>query len=145
MPAITRGDVGLTPAQRAAQRRARTDASRWANDLPAEFLLCRDLGHTWEPFRGWHDRKAREYVQVLRCPRCRCERERHLDYSGRRISQSYTYPDAYLAPAGEGYLSAESRADLRLVSLLRMIDEDSDVPADLAEHRRRRSAARKAG
>lgn len=84
---------------------------------------------------------------MLRCARCETERERRLDYMGRRNSQSYSHPDGYLQPAGSGYMDAESRADLRLVSLLQLIDDEAEPPADIAEHRRRRSAstARKAG
>lgn len=133
--------TNTSAARRAAQRRSRSDATQWAQALPSAFLLCRDLGHTWEPYRGWVDRAEREYVQVLRCPRCQTERERRLDYQGRRNSQSYSHPEGYLQPAGSGYLDAESRADLRLVSLLQLIDETQEPPADIAAHRRRRGAA----
>lgn len=122
--------------QRAAHHRARSDVSQWAQHLPEAFLLCRDLGHQWGPYRGWHDRRQREYVQVLMCGRCRAERIRHLDYSGRRVSQSYAYPDDYLAPAGSGVLTADGRADLRLVSLMRLIDETDELPDELAARRR---------
>jgi len=120
-------------------RRRRSEVQEWAESLDANALLCRDLGHTWQPFRAWRDAEAREYVQVLRCPRCEAERRRGIDYNGRRTSQAYDYADGYLAPAGSGALSADGRADLRLVSLLRLIEETPAQPVDLAARRRKAS------
>jgi len=59
----------------------------WAKQLPAEFLLCRDLGHQWTPYRAWEDRPNRAFVQVLLCTRCRAERHRELNYRGERVTQ----------------------------------------------------------
>lgn len=128
--------TNTTAAARAAARRAKSDVSTWAADLPPEWLLCRDLGHLWQPWQAWHDKAAREYTQVLRCGRCEVERVRSLDYRGQRTGGHYNYPDGYLAPAGSGFLSQDGRADIRLLSFLRLLDEDDEVGA-----RRQRKAS----
>lgn len=124
------------PTRKQAQRRGVTEVQEWAQTLSQEQLLCRDLGHQWTPYRAWHDKANREYVQVLACSRgCGAQRNRRLDYRGQRVGQHYSYDDNYLAPKGSGALSADGRADLRLVSLMRLIDESAEEPVDLATRR----------
>lgn len=128
--------------------RKTSDVTTWAEGLPPEFLACRDMGHAWRSWRAWKDTRARCFVQVLRCERCRTERERELSLRGERLSQTYRYPEttegeaSYLAPKGSGAFTSEGRADLRLLSLERLVGEqDQAPPADLARARRKKKTA----
>jgi len=110
----------------------------WMTHLPQEFVTCRDLGHSWVPYRAWRDSKEREYVQVLRCSSCRTERHRRIDYRGNRSGNSYEYPDDYTAPAGTGVLSAGGRADLRLLAIQRFIEDSPE--GEVVDLKRKRKA-----
>lgn len=114
-------------------------ANKWIDSLSPEFMLCRDLGHNWLPYRAWKDAKEREYVQILQCSRCAAERRRRLDFRGNRVSNAYDYSDGYVAPAGSGVMSAAGRADLRLASLERLVEETST--ADEVAARRKKKGA----
>lgn len=99
------------------------DVAKWSADLPASFLLCRDIGHRWRPQRakitGEHT-----YLQGLVCSRCRTERTRELSMSGHVLSSSYTHPDGYLAPKGTGRIDTDGRDALRLESVLRLMPDE---------------------
>lgn len=117
------------------RRRKATEISEWVETLSPEQLLCRDLGHTWTPYRAWRDVSNHEYVQVLRCNRCHAERQRHLDFRGQRVSQSYSYEDGYLAPKGSGAFTASGRAELRLISIERLVADTNAMDAATDERK----------
>lgn len=96
--------------------------SKWAQTLADNYLLCRDIGHTWMPHEASYDPKLRLYTQTLRCPRCTTVRRRALSRSGEIMGSSYTYPETYRAPHGSGVTTAPVRAELRVFSLTRLLD-----------------------
>lgn len=101
----------------------------WLGDLPSEFLLCRDLGHTWRPYRAWWDQTERAYQRVLRCGRCKSERVQTLSAQGHPLQGYYNYSDGYQAPKGTGRLVGEDRDVLRLESVLRLVGADDQEQA----------------
>jgi|SRR6478735_8709888 len=101
-----------------------TGLSKWAQQLEPEQLLCRDLGHTWKPSRVFKG-KLNSFIQVLRCTQCKALRRREINRYGQVLGASYTYPEGYLAPTGVFATSSDGRSQLRLLSLQRMMNDDS--------------------
>lgn len=95
---------------------------RWAKDLQEKFLLCRDMGHTWSPFRAALNQDLRVYERILRCRRCGTKRHQTLDLRGGLKGTHYEYPDGYQAPPGSGSFDKDARSFLRLESITRLID-----------------------
>lgn len=93
----------------------------WAEELPDSYLLCRDIGHSWRPFRAFV--QADGYRRTMRCQRCTTERHQDLSLRGHVLSSSYSYPEGYQAPKGTGYLAGEQRDGLRLESILRLVSK----------------------
>lgn len=94
----------------------------WTDSLDDRYLLCRDIGHTWRPFRAGLEESS--YWRVMRCARCKTERSQTLSMSGEIVSGHYDYPDGYLTPKGFGPLYGHHRAHLRLESVLRLIGKE---------------------
>jgi len=91
-----------------------------ADELPAAWAWCRDMRHAWAPYTVEPATVGggRGYRQSVRCERCRTIRRRFLDDRGRVVGgTSYVYPDGYLSPPGEGRMTDEDRAALRLRGL----------------------------
>jgi len=98
-------------------------AEDFASALPERFLRCRELGHIWRPHTAVYDRKERVYDRVLRCSSCRTERHQILNQYGHVLSNSYRYPDHYLA--GHGVQRGTYNRDVfRLEALVRFIDNE---------------------
>lgn len=102
-----------------------SDVARWSASLPEEFLLCRDLGHTWRPASARWVPDLNAYERTMRCGRCRAERSQTLSAGGLILSGHYHYEAGYTAPAGTGSLGSEGRGTLRLESVMRLIGKDS--------------------
>ena len=100
------------------------EVAAWSENLPDSFLLCRDMGHTWRPFRAYYSTELHAYERVLRCGRCKTERKQSIAENGLILSGSYDYPDGYTAPAGTGRIDGNGRGALRLESVLRLIGKD---------------------
>lgn len=104
------------------------DLDEWVRELADRFLLCRDLGHNWKPARaGIETQELRGgravYWRVMRCTRCRTEREQWLSASGHVVSGGYAYSDGYLKPAHTGPVNRDT---LRLSSVLRLIEREGN-------------------
>lgn len=106
---------------------AKTDNSQQSiEDIPEEFLLCRDLGHAWAPFDVKVSRKAQEIHRILQCRSCPTQRIQILDTNGYRLRSKYVYPedvDKDAAPyklKGVGRLSADDNASVRVMSINHM-------------------------
>lgn len=95
----------------------------WAAGLPDDFLLCRDLGHTWRPSAARIGDDS-TYQRTMRCGRCKTERHQTLSASGAILSGGYTYEDGYLAPRNTGRITTGGRDQLRLESILRVLAHD---------------------
>lgn len=75
-----------------------------------EYLICRDLQHSWAPFTV--AKVSKGFVRVLTCLRCHAKKEQHLTKRGHIMSTKMTYPRGYLRPSG-GRLTQDDRAALR--------------------------------
>ena len=101
-----------------------TEFKNWGTNLPDEFLLCRDIGHTWRPFRAVINGDS-TYTRVMRCGRCKTEREQTLSHFGAILSGHYNYAEGYLAPPGSERMDSGRRDGLRLESITRLLGRDS--------------------
>lgn len=99
------------------------DFDQWASELSDKFLLCRDMGHTWSPFRASLNQELRVYERVLRCRRCGTKRHQTLDMRGGLQGTHYEYPEGYQAPPGSGAFDKDARSSLRLESITRLIKD----------------------
>lgn len=98
--------------------------AKWSHDLPDTFIMCRDMGHSWRPFRARFSADLNAYDRILRCGRCQTERAQVIGTDGSILSGGYTYPDGYLTPNGSGRINGNGRGALRLESTLRLISKD---------------------
>ncbi len=89
------------------------------DDIPDDYLLCRDLGHAWAPHDVKVSRKAGEIHRVLKCRNCPTERTQILSTSGFIVRSRYEYPEGYVLP-GIGRLSSDDRAHIRVSSTQHM-------------------------
>jgi len=112
---LTRLDDGSADVQAVA---------KWSELLPDAFILCRDMGHTWRPYRATFSKEMNAYDRVLRCGRCKTERAQTLGMDGVILSGNYAYQDGYLSPSGSGRINGAGRGALRLESTLRLISKD---------------------
>jgi len=95
----------------------------WAGDLPASFLLCRDMGHTWKPYTAEYLTGERQYRRVLRCARCHTERVQFLSITGHIEAGHYVYPDGYAMPKQSGGYTMAVRDLCHLTSVTRLIGD----------------------
>lgn len=89
-----------------------------AEDMPLEFLDCRDFRHAW---RRYSTSLAPDgtWERVVQCSRCGVLRTEGLSRSGGRLGgPKYEYPDGYLIP-NLGRIGGDALDALRLVSLVR--------------------------
>lgn len=116
-----------TPAKRLPKSRV-AELDRAFKAMSPAAIRCRgSYGHAWEPFDAYW-LPGRKFVdQRLRCSRCTTVRHRVLDQFGNVLSNSYIWPDGYLA-TGLGRLTGLDRGLLRLTSVLN--DGVKDGPAD---------------
>lgn len=99
----------------------------FAAGLSSKVLACRERNHTWKPVtvevihtgRGRRGRIA-GYVRILRCPQCTTMRRQTIDSTGHPLSNSYTYPEGYLATNVEAGVTRDA---FRIEALTRFIDE----------------------
>lgn len=98
--------------------------SAFAAALPDEYLLCREIGHVWQPYTATWVGKLRRFERVLRCTRCRTDRKQLLDSRGHITSSSYDYPDGYAHEGGR--IMGADRDRLHLESLKRLIERTDE-------------------
>ena len=85
-------------------------------------LQCRDFGHSWRPYTVEYVAQRRQYLEALRCSRCRTMRVRLLGERGELLGNRYIYPDGYLA-VGMGRLDSDDRDAVRLASLQVLLEQ----------------------
>lgn len=102
-------------------------ADTFAAGLSDRFLRCRELGHVWRPHSADYDQRAGTYDRVLRCSSCRTTRHQVLDRTGGVLSNSYRYPDHYLA--GQLERGTYTRDVFRLEAVVRFIDHATNQKA----------------
>jgi hypothetical protein len=90
------------------------------NDIPDQYLMCRDLGHNWLPHDVKVSRKAGEIHRILRCANCPTRRVQVLTLDGYRVRSRYEYPEQQDSEAipyvlkGMGHLSVDDLAAIRV-------------------------------
>jgi hypothetical protein len=84
--------------------------------MPEEFLMCRSLGHQWNPYTVY--KRGAEYESVLQCGRCHGQRHIFIGINTGKIAKGgyYTYEPGYLV-SGWGHMSADERAAIRLAAI----------------------------
>lgn len=100
----------------------------FAATLPEGYLACRELGHTWRPWRATWDAATRAYERELRCPRCKTERRQLVSATGHAITNSYRYPEGYQAKHVAHEVRV-SRDVFRLEALTRYLSDDAKPAA----------------
>jgi hypothetical protein len=98
-----------------------------------ESITCRDLAHSWKPWRARMIEGG--FERTLKCRTCTTERVELLDSYGRLVRRKYEYADGYIVP-GTGRMDADFRAQVRLRSILHTLDAPPP-----ARQRRRLAAA----
>lgn len=92
----------------------------FAATLTTSYLACRELGHTWRPWRAAWDKSVRAYDRELRCSRCKTVRRQLINDLGHVLTNNYVYPDGYQAKHVEHEVRI-SRDVFRLESLTRYL------------------------
>ena len=75
-------------------------------------------GHNWRSWTVAFNPSARAYDRRLRCPSCKTVRKQLLDSSGHVLTNSYIYPDGYLA---KGVAVGMTRDVFRLEAIHRFL------------------------
>lgn len=99
-----------------------------AEDMPDEYLECRDMGHQWAKHGG---RVYTTHIdKTLRCPRCHTMRVFVLTPLGGIVSSHYDYSEApnYLMPKGTGRIGGDAKDALRLVATYRELGVRKKIP-----------------
>jgi len=63
--------------------------------VPAEFLPCRDYGHTWLPWDAVIESRPRRIRRILKCGKCGTKRTQTLDANYDVVGNTYSYPSGY--------------------------------------------------
>lgn len=96
-----------------------SEVEHFANDLPEEFLLCREMGHRWLPYQAALNHDG-TYHRALRCPRCKTRKEQEISSRGAILATHYKHPEGYLHE-GMGRIAGDGRGVLRLAAIQRTI------------------------
>jgi hypothetical protein len=99
------------------------DVEKFLQDLPEEYMVCRDIRHRW-PDRpddvGWLDQRYQIYWRIHRCERCTAERYQELE-AGMVFKSTIKYPRGFLL-RGLGRINGDGLAVVRMTSDVRFLD-----------------------
>jgi hypothetical protein len=129
-------------ARRRTSSKPASDYGDWAGELTDSHLLCRDIGHSWRPAHAGIG-EGGAWERVLRCQRCRTERQQTVQRDGAVYGNSYSYPVGYLAPKGLGAYDSDARSSLRLASLQRLVGTLSPAPSNVTPIKAKSKSKRK--
>lgn len=93
----------------------------FAEEMPAKFLECRELGHLWRPWAAMSNPDG-GFDRTLRCTRCSTKREQVITRQGVVAQNKYIHPEGYLHK-GLGRIVGEGRGILRLASIQRTVEK----------------------
>lgn len=101
---------------------------RGIEEIPDDYLLCRDLGHLWQPSDVRISRRQREIERVLRCHNCSTLRTQVLTLGGylipgrsfTRIPEQQDLDADHYVLKGVGRLSVDAWAAIRVMSTQHM-------------------------
>lgn len=106
VPETTEGET-MSETQNEIEEKKATDLASALVDLPDNFVVCRDMRHSWEIDRDFHvlsttTSGVHEISRVLKCARCETRRqERYVAKNGiglDKVRQSYQYAEGYQIP-----------------------------------------------
>ena len=121
------------------------EVEAFAESLPDEYIRCRELNHTWQPFSAAVNRRKGVIQRTLRCPRCKTRKIQELTMNGGLHSSYYEYPDGY-QHKGHGQIFGEGRSILRINSIFRgtviEVDDEADMPRAKAQAKARAQRAK---
>lgn len=99
------------------------------SDIPEQYLWCRDVQHSWDPYNAKVSRnrasRRNEVHQILLCTRCGALKTRMMTTAGEMLRSSYSYPEGYLLTE-QGPLSPADRATIRKINLMRSSKVEDD-------------------
>lgn len=98
------------------------ELSNWISTTKIDSLLCRDLGHNWEPYTAKQVGKG--YERVLYCHTCGALKSQSLDKTGLILSTRISYPDGYLLPKGLPRMTREDKGLVRIATILKGADSN---------------------
>jgi hypothetical protein len=88
--------------------------------IPEQYLWCRDVQHSWDPYNAKVSRnkitRRNEVHQVLICTRCSTLKTRMMTTGGEMLRTSYSYPEGYLLTQ-QGPMTPADRAMIRKINL----------------------------
>jgi hypothetical protein len=92
--------------------------------IPEEFLWCRDVQHSWDPYNAKVSRntvtRRNEMHQLLICTRCATLKTRVMTSAGEILRYSYSYPDGYLMNQ-QGGMTPADRAYIRTINVKKAV------------------------
>lgn len=95
----------------------------WADNIPVEYLWCRDMRHAWDPdsltSREVFNRRVErwEVWRTVRCLNCAGYKTQKLTKNYQLLGTDYQYPDGYHVEGSKGYRqTADDRAQLRALT-----------------------------
>lgn len=99
------------------------------DDIPDQFLWCRDFLHAWDAY-DFHVRRnavtrRNEMNQVVRCVRCGTIKTRIMTTSGEILRNSYQYPDGYQLK-DQGFMTPADRGMIRRINYQKMMDKGAE-------------------
>ena len=107
------------PTKRRAKSRE-NDVLTFIQNLPPDYLECRQYGHAWGPHEVHVDQGI--YDVTIQCSRCFSSAREVISRRGERLrKRSVRYSEGYLTK-GLGRLDGDTRSMLRLEGVLRMVD-----------------------
>lgn len=90
------------------------------SDISEEFLWCRDVMHSWDPYNARVSRnkitRRNEVHQILICTRCSTLKTRIMTTNGDMLRASYQYPNGYLLK-DHGPMTPADRAMIRKINM----------------------------
>lgn len=113
------------------------DVRDFAAGLTQNQLECRDVGHIWKHWTAAWSGHEGCFHRVLRCSRCRTEREQRLSDKGVVLSNSYHYADGY-THAGLGRIAGDAKDLLRLASVTKQTEARPPKKDQTKRNRRRK-------
>jgi hypothetical protein len=117
----------MTVTSLAAQRSGFADANDVrgvVDQMPDEYVECRELNHLWRPYDVHYNAKYHTYDRTLRCYRCLTRKHQELSERGHVLRSSYSYPEDYQLK-NLGRIAGDARDVVRLASLTRQIKKSA--------------------
>lgn len=90
----------------------------WFEEVPIDYLFCRDLHHAWRYSTA--RRTPRGFERILSCGTCEAVKIQMLHADGTLYRTKIEYPDGYLRSPGMGRVTRQENAAIRLLNIERI-------------------------